>query len=343
MSVLKRIIDDAPIYQSVSAEDCAIWICGADGIVLHCQPAKTFDMTVEVGTRVKENALMDKSMKTGQEVNMIVPKEWYGKTCKAICRPIYEDGKVIGAIAMGTNLETQETLHNAAETIAATTEQICATSEEIAATATQLATDLDTLKTTGQEVISNIKKTDEILKFVSDVAVSSNLLGLNAAIEAARAGEHGRGFAVVAEEIRKLAEQSNTHTKEIQLLLENINKHAQSSVQLVNNAENTILEQSGMVASTAEIFSNISNTTQVMTHNIGDAGRLINDMNTFKEKVLTSMENISSVSEEVSASTQEVSASTQEQLASIEELDNMSGELNQMANDLIGHMDEFII
>ena len=66
-------------------------------------------------------------------------------------------------------------------------------------------------------------------------------------------------------------------------------------------------------------------------------------MNTYREKVLASMDNISSVSEEVSASTQEVSASTQEQLASIEELDNMSVKLNKLANDLIVNMDKFNI
>ncbi len=188
--------------------------------------------------------------------------------------------------------------------------------------------------------VKNINKITHILRSIAD---QTNLLSLNAAIEAARAGEAGAGFAVVADEIRKLAEQSNMHTKDIQALLENISKQAQGSVQLVGVAESTIIEQSNMVENTAEIFMSIGNSTQKLTENIGKSGELINDMNTYRVKVLASMDNISAVSEEVSASTQEVSASTQEQLASIEELDNMSVKLNKLANDLIVNMDKFNI
>ncbi len=222
MSMLQSTIDTAPIYQSVSALDCTVWICDAEGFIVHCQPAKTFEMVIGVGEKVKENGSLDKCLKSGQAVSMIIPKELYGNTVKAVARPLFEDNRLVGAIAVGTSLATQETLHTAAQTIAATTEQISATSEELAATATELAGDLETLKEAGSTVIANIGKTDEILKFVSDVAASSNLLGLNAAIEAARAGEHGRGFAVVAEEIRKMAANSEVAVKDIKTILQTI-------------------------------------------------------------------------------------------------------------------------
>ena len=75
------------------------------------------------------------------------------------------------------------------------------------------------------------KEVSTILNVITAIAEQTNLLSLNAAIEAARAGEHGRGFSVVAEEVRKLAEQSQQSAKEIDAIVQSIQKETENVVQ----------------------------------------------------------------------------------------------------------------
>lgn len=76
---------------------------------------------------------------------------------------------------------------------------------------------------TAKQIMQIVHEADQIMQKVSaitKISEQTNLLALNASIEAARAGDAGRGFAIVAEEVRKLAEDTNTFAADILSTLE---------------------------------------------------------------------------------------------------------------------------
>ncbi|HEY3425299.1 MAG TPA: methyl-accepting chemotaxis protein [Negativicutes bacterium] len=188
----------------------------------------------KAGEELPEHAPMFDCFKTQQSISEVVPKEVTGKKIKTMTSPIFDDnGEILGLLCTATSMENQDLLYTAAQTIAATAEEMSTTTEELGSAAAKLAEELGKVRNGGENVLTKIDKTDDVLKFVSDLAANSNLLGLNAAIEAARAGEHGRGFAVVADEIRKMAVNSANSVYEIKKIMQDIHNETATVIKTI--------------------------------------------------------------------------------------------------------------
>ncbi len=149
-----------------------------------------------------------------------------------------------------------EKIRNKSDNLSSIVEEISASSEEMSATAqsmaqgamtqtellsgilTGLASALDTVNIVSEEIRSTAK-------VISDVALQTSILALNAGIEASRAGDYGRGFAVVAENVRKLA-------NETQKQVEVITKTSESIADRLENVFASIRHQVENVASVSE-------------------------------------------------------------------------------------------
>ncbi len=122
---------------------------------------------------------------------------------------------------------------------------------KIAAHVQSAAQTIDKLGKSSDEI-------EEIISVIDDIADQTNLLALNAAIEAARAGEQGRGFAVVAESVRNLAEKTQKATKEIVVMIKNLQAETSGAVHSMEGGTKEVETGVGMAAKAGQTLERIA-------------------------------------------------------------------------------------
>lgn len=185
-------------------------------------------------------------------------------------------------------------------------------------------------------------KVSQMSTSISNIAVQTNLLSLNAGIEAARAGEHGKGFAVVASEVRKLADQSKTTAGNIQDTIEEMTELINQSYEVIHNGVSADVALGIKVSDEAKkAFLSIEHSTTKINDQIQDISAITEQMSAGAEEIAASVIEMSSISRATYDSFQSVTAATEQQLASMEEISNSSTELSQLAGDLQHKVERF--
>jgi methyl-accepting chemotaxis protein len=193
---------------------------------------------------------------------------------RSVVVQLNEKSRALRANTAQLGSTAKETATTASQQAAMVTE-VSSTSQEIQATSAAAAEGAgavlrdatEALRVTreGEEAVAEARRIMEligqaasIVDTVGELAEKSNLLAVNASIEAANAGEYGRRFAVVAAEVRNLAEQSKTATKQIHEAIQ----RTEQGRRAVDTASGVIQRLSSVIDQTTDKARSIAGATQ---------------------------------------------------------------------------------
>lgn len=164
----------------------------------------------------------------------------------------------------------------------------------------------------------------EIIASVSSLAEQSNLLAVNAAIEAAKAGEQGKGFTVVAQEVKDLADQSKQATKQVRIILSDIQKAISAAVMTTEQGSRT-------VASGVEQATEAGGAIKILSESILDAAQVAAQIAATSQQQLAGMDQVALAMENIKQVSTENAAGSRQSEASAQNLHSLGQKLKQMS------------
>jgi methyl-accepting chemotaxis protein len=216
------------------------------------------------------------------------------------------------------------------ESMTASIQQVAASARQAAEVANSAST---TAETSGQAMdltVQNILNLREIIgetskkvkrlgessqqiskavSLINQIAMQTNLLAINAGIEAARAGEEGQGFAVVAEEVGELAARSADATKEIERIVETIQRETAEVVDAMDQSTTEVVAGTRLVEDAKQNLGQILEVSRQIDQLVQSISEATVSQVEISETVTQLMQAVAQESERTSQSSRQISDS----------------------------------
>ncbi len=110
MSIINHLSISSTFYQQLFPLDCAVVICDVEGYIIHTAQPRDFSIPLKIGGRIRKGGALQESLITKKISTKFLPRELYGIAVKSISQPLFQDGNLIGAMALIINNDGHEKL-----------------------------------------------------------------------------------------------------------------------------------------------------------------------------------------------------------------------------------------
>ncbi|MCB1873632.1 MAG: methyl-accepting chemotaxis protein [Gammaproteobacteria bacterium] len=146
-----------------------------------------------------------------------------------------------------------------------------------------------------QKLSADSEDVGKVIAVIREIAEQTNLLALNAAIEAARAGEQGRGFAVVADEVRTLANRTQSSTEEIRAIIERLQAGTKAAERTMQAGREQVERNVGQSALAGKALDTIAEVVTAIKHQNLQIASATQQQTAVTEEINRSVVNINDV------------------------------------------------
>ena len=238
------------------------------------------------------------------------------------------------AAEINSTLDAVDDMAKSIQQVAASAQQAASVANTAAQTAKKSGMAMDMtvqnilhLRETVGETAKKVKRLGEstqqisrVVALINQISMQTNLLAINAGIEAARAGEEGQGFAVVAEEVGELAARSAAATKEIEQIVENIQRETTEVVQAMELGTTQVVEGTRIVEDAKQNLGQILEISRQID-------LLVQSISIATASQAQTSQTVSSLMKDIAASSQRTSDSSKKVSESLQQTVEISQQL----------------
>ncbi|MHA6532284.1 methyl-accepting chemotaxis protein [Paenibacillus sp. BAC0078] len=181
----------------------------------------------------------------------------------------------------------------------------------------------------------------QIVDVISEISNQTGLLSLNASIEAARAGEHGRGFGVVANEVKKLAERTNTSIVHIVELIKEIQASTTNAAVSMEKSIAEISDGMDKMKKVGVSFDHIRTSIREVSMQIQDVSAINEEMSAGTEEITASVTDMLTIAKDSADNANMVSEASGDQMELMKKVVTSAQSLNDMMSTLKGEIEKF--